>query len=83
MLSVSSRQLNQLTRLVSDLPDVSRIAYKKIQLHQSPTDLIQILRDVVTDAQSAAVETEISFNITLYESPVWINGDSVRLMQAF
>ncbi|EDX85138.1 PAS fold family [Synechococcus sp. PCC 7335] len=83
MLAISTRQLNQLTRLVNDLLDASRIAYKKIQLHQEPLDLSQLLRDVVTDAQNAAAQKEISFNTTLYESSVWINGDSVRLLQAF
>ncbi|MBE9063714.1 chemotaxis protein CheB [cf. Phormidesmis sp. LEGE 11477] len=83
MLAVSSRQLQQLTRLVSDLLDVSRIAYQKIQLHQHRMDLTQLLHDLITDAQSVAAEKEISLNTTLYNSPVWINGDSIRLMQAF
>jgi len=81
--AIASRQLTHITRLVDDLLEISRIAYQKIQLSRQPVNLTQLLRDTVTDAQSAAAEKQITLEITLPEAAIWINGDPVRLMQSF
>ncbi|MGI8934486.1 MAG: CheR family methyltransferase, partial [Phormidesmis sp.] len=81
--AVASRQLTQLTRLVDDLLDVSRVAYQKIQLHRQQMDLTQLLRDLVTDAESAVSEKRLTLNAVLPEAVIWVNGDTARLMQAF
>ncbi|MGB3788824.1 MAG: chemotaxis protein CheB [Phormidesmis sp.] len=83
MQTVASRQLRQLTRLVDDLLDVSRIAYQKIQLKQQRMDFAHLLRDLVVDAESTAAGKGISINTALPDAPIWIDGDLVRLMQAF
>ncbi len=81
--AVASRQLTQLTRLVDDLLDVSRVAYQKIQLHRQQMDLTQLLRDLVTDAESAVSQKRLTLNAVLPEAVIWVNGDTARLMQAF
>lgn len=83
LYTVASRQLTQLTRLVDDLLDVSRVAYQKIQLHRQQMDLTQLLRDLVTDAESAVSEKRLTLNVALPEAVIWVNGDTARLMQAF
>ncbi|WP_121969911.1 chemotaxis protein CheB [Leptolyngbya sp. BC1307] len=83
LYTVASRQITQLTRLVDDLLDVSRVAYQKIQLHRQQMDLTQLLRDLVTDAESAVSEKRLTLNAVLPEAVVWVNGDTARLMQAF
>ncbi|MGB3136524.1 MAG: ATP-binding protein, partial [Nodosilinea sp.] len=81
--SMAERQVRQLNRLVNDLLDVSRIAHQKIQLHRQRMNLTQLLHDVVEDTQDAVAEKGLSLETTLLNDPVWIKGDSVRLMQAF
>ena len=81
--AVASRQITQLTRLVDDLLDFSRVAYQKIQLHRQQMDLTQLLRDLVTDAESAVSEKRLTLDAVLPEAVIWIDGDAARLMQAF
>jgi signal transduction histidine kinase len=78
---VMTRQTEQLTRLVEDLLDVSRITLGKIRLQYEPIDL----RDTVT----AAIETirplidqrRHDFRLVLPEEPVVVEGDEARLNQ--
>ncbi len=81
--NVASRQLTQLTRLVDDLLEISRISYQKIRLNRERMNLMQLLEDAVTDSQGTAVEKGITLRTTLPRIDVWIDGDPVRLMQAF
>jgi signal transduction histidine kinase len=78
---VMTRQTEQLTRLVEDLLDVSRITLGKIRLQHEPIDL----RDTVT----AAVETirplidqrRHDVRLSLPDEPVIVEGDDARLNQ--
>ncbi|MGY6122011.1 histidine kinase dimerization/phospho-acceptor domain-containing protein (plasmid) [Paraburkholderia strydomiana] len=47
------RQVHYLSRLVSDLLDVSRIAQGKLQLRRQPTELASVVRDAVEVVQSS------------------------------
>jgi signal transduction histidine kinase len=46
MLRTSNRQVENLTRLIEDLMDVSRIANGKLQLESETTDLVAIVKEV-------------------------------------
>ena len=81
--SMASRQLHQLTRLVDDLLDVSRITHQKVQLNPQRMDLTEQLRGLAEDYQTPAAESNITFSVSLPSAPVWIEGDPVRLTQAF
>lgn len=81
--TVADRQLAQLTRLVDDLLDVSRFSHQKIQLRPCPFNLTQLLSHIVADAQSNAVEKNITFETALPEVDIQVNGDAARLTQAF
>lgn len=80
---VARRQLDQLTRLIDDLLDVSRISYGKIQLDCQPTNLVPILHGLVEDYQPSIAQKEIILTISVPNQPIWVQGDAVRLMQAF
>lgn len=75
------RQVDFLTRLVSDLLDVSRIAQGKLQLHTRPTQIANVVRDAVELAQSAIDSAAQSLDILLPAEPVVVDADPVRLMQ--
>ncbi|MBD2576074.1 hybrid sensor histidine kinase/response regulator [Oscillatoria sp. FACHB-1406] len=81
--TIAWRQLNQLTRIVDDLLEVSRVAYGKIQLQRQPVELTQILRDLSQDYQARAAEKGIQIDLTISDRKIWVDGDAVRLMQAF
>ncbi|MBE9184788.1 PAS domain-containing protein [Microcoleus sp. LEGE 07076] len=83
LYSIARRQLDQLTHLIDDLLDVSRISYGKIQLNCQPTDLVQILHGLVEDYQASAAQKEIALSLSVPNQPIWVQGDAVRLMQAF
>ena len=83
LYAVANRQLHQLNRLVDELLDVSRIAHRKIQLDRQPIDLLQLLKDLVADMHNVAADKEIAIDLRLPDAPIWINGDKIRLTQAF
>jgi len=77
------RQVRQLTRLIDDLLDVSRISRGKIELRRSPLSLRDVLRDAI-DAVRAQVEQHgqtLAFVDDACE--LALDGDPARLMQVF
>jgi PAS domain S-box-containing protein len=78
---VIARQTTQLTRLVDDLLDVSRITLGKITLNQSALDLRPIVAQAVEAAQPllAARRHHLSIDVSAEPLPIW--GDRARLTQ--
>jgi len=78
---VIARQLRQLTRLVDDLLDVSRITRGKITLLRTPLELTSVIAQAV-EISCPLIESR-SHQLTLHvpSDPVWIRGDAVRLGQ--
>jgi len=76
---VIERQTKQMTRLVEDLLDVSRITLGKASLQFEPVELSALVRDVMRTSEQAGklarhdIETELG--------PAWVNGDRARLEQ--
>jgi signal transduction histidine kinase/FixJ family two-component response regulator len=75
--AVIVRQVRHLSRLVEDLLDVGRVVTGKIALHRRPVDLAGLVR------RSVAIFAERPSGLALEvaTSPVWVNGDPVRLDQ--
>jgi PAS domain S-box-containing protein len=79
--SMMERQLLQMTRLVDDLLDVSRLTTGKFALRTERLEL----RDVI----SAALETSLpvieqqghELNVAVPDEPIFVEGDRVRLAQ--
>jgi PAS domain S-box-containing protein len=75
------RQVTQLTRLVDDLMDVSRITTGKIELELATLE-INTLVQVAVDSMRNTLETlDHTLDLTLAPQAVFIDGDSVRLTQ--
>ncbi len=75
------RQVQNITRLVDDLLDVSRINEGKIVLHREPTDLAAPIGEAAEGARRAIDERGHRFSVTLPRPSVWVDGDAVRLVQ--
>ena len=80
---VIGRQVAQLTRLVDDLLDVSRITSGKVRLERNVFDLRPVLSQAVeTIAPEAQRRTHV-LDIEVPGEPVWVYGDRARLLQVF
>jgi signal transduction histidine kinase/CheY-like chemotaxis protein len=80
---VIDRQVVQLTRLVDDLVDVSRITRNKIRLRRQPAALTDLMRSALEAVAPLAIAADHLMEIHFPSTPVWINGDGVRLIQVF
>jgi signal transduction histidine kinase len=78
---VIERQARQLTRLVDDLLDVSRITRGKITLRLETVDLSTIVAEAVETSQPIIDSRRHQLNISLPESPVVVHADAARLTQ--
>jgi len=79
--AVIDRQSRQLTRLVDDLLDVSRIHSSKLRLRSAPTDLRQVLESALETCQPLIDRGEHTFSATLPPAPVPVRVDAVRIAQ--
>jgi signal transduction histidine kinase len=78
---VLDRQVRHLSELVDDLLDVSRIAHSKITLDKKRCDLVEIVRTAADDRRPIIETASLTFVMELTAGPVWVQADSVRLVQ--
>jgi PAS domain S-box-containing protein len=78
---VIARQTAQLTRLVDDLLDVSRITLGKITLNRSALDLRPIVTQAVEAARPLCTARRHRLTIEMSTEPLPIWGDGARLTQ--
>jgi len=80
-LAIVDRQTAQLTRLVDDLLDVSRITQNKIQLQRRPVDLDRLAATVVDDHRATFASRGVQLELVPAREPVVVDGDPARLTQ--
>jgi PAS domain S-box-containing protein len=78
---IIERQSEQMTRLVDDLLDVTRIARGKIELRRERVDLAQLVRRGGEDHGGLMRERGVELVVELAPEPMWAEGDPVRLAQ--
>ena len=78
---VIARQAAQLTRLVDDLLDVSRITLGKITLNLSVLDLGPVIAQAVESTQPLLADCGHELSLDLPDHPLPIRGDGARLTQ--
>jgi signal transduction histidine kinase/ActR/RegA family two-component response regulator len=81
IVSILKRQAIQLTRLVDDLLDVSRITQGRIQLQRRPLDLAPILAQAMESVAPLLRDKRHKIVVTSCLEPLFVNGDSARLVQ--
>ena len=79
--AVIGRQVRQLSRLVDDLLDVSRITRGKIELKSETVDLRRSVEQVVEAASPSTDAHRQVVELTLPDVPMPIRGDPMRLEQ--
>jgi PAS domain S-box-containing protein len=80
---VIERQLANLTKLISDLLEVSRVVSGRIRLHQQAVDLNQVVRHALETAQPLVEQRRHELLVNLRSEPVWASTDATRLEEVF
>ena len=76
-----ARQLHQLTRLVDDLLDISRVTLGKISLRLEPLDLASVVAAAVDTTRPLIDSCGHALAVSLPDGPLRLRGDAVRLTQ--
>ena len=79
--AIINRQVVQLTRLVDDLLDITRITENKIQLEVQKMDINELIYRTAVENRPIFEQAGLSLKIQLVDYPVFINGDSLRIEQ--
>lgn len=77
------RQVKQMTRLVDDLLDVSRIGNGRLQLRLDKLDLRAVVARAMQATEHAMRRYSHLARMSLPDAPVWVEGDETRLEQVF
>ncbi len=77
------RQTANMSRLVDDLLDVTRIACGKVVLKMERLDLVQLLRDAAADHRPGIESHGGKLRLKLPPGSLWCAGDRTRLWQIF
>lgn len=80
-VAVISRQTRQLTRLIDDLLDVTRISRGKVRLQKSTVVLQDLVTRVVEDHRSMFERSGVALEVELNATPVHVDADEARLAQ--
>jgi PAS domain S-box-containing protein len=76
-----ARETRQLSTLVDDLLDVSRVLAGKMSLAMEAIDLTALVRESAQSFEDMARQRELKLELSLPEGPLGIVGDPVRMHQ--
>jgi signal transduction histidine kinase/DNA-binding response OmpR family regulator len=81
LLQTMDRQVGQMTRLVEDLLDISRITRGVIELRRETLDVSAEIRNAVDSCQGAIELGRHTVEVQLPADPLYVVADRVRLQQ--
>jgi signal transduction histidine kinase len=79
--AVVHRQFDRLGRLFDDMLEASRLTVGQAFLHREHVELKTLVLEVVEGIEPQAVAKAQSLTTHVPETPVWIDGDPLRLQQ--
>ncbi|HEY3359063.1 MAG TPA: PAS domain S-box protein [Polyangia bacterium] len=79
---IVERQVAQMTRLIDDLLDLSRITRGKILLRPERLDLVELIRSLLHDRAEDLRAHGLTVETRLPDRPLFLHGDPARLAQA-
>ncbi|HET6281415.1 MAG TPA: chemotaxis protein CheB [Polyangia bacterium] len=80
-LQILERQSQQMTRLLDDLLEASRVTQNKIELKKRVTDLNHVVREAIEVVRGQMEARDIQLSSELTSEPFSVDGDSARLQQ--
>ena len=75
------RQIGQMTRLVDDLLDMSRITRGKIELRRERTELAPVIHQAVEASRALYKSMNHELKVSLPAQPIFLDADPARLAQ--
>jgi signal transduction histidine kinase/ActR/RegA family two-component response regulator len=75
------RQVRQMTRIVDDLLDVSRVTRGLVTLERAPQDLREVINAAVEQARPLVDARHQALTLRLPAEPIGVHGDHARLVQ--
>ncbi|MCL4109044.1 UNVERIFIED_CONTAM: hypothetical protein GTU68_032167 [Idotea baltica] len=78
---VIQRQSSQMSHLLDDLLDVSRITQGRIELRKRPLVLLDVVQPAVDALELIMSGRHQSLSVSNYDEPLWVIGDAARLQQ--
>ena len=78
---VIRRQVAQLTRLVDELLDASRVTTGKVSLHRRPMSITRIVDQAIDAGRPFIDHRNQALTVALPAEPVYVDGDLTRLAQ--
>lgn len=79
--AIIGRQTRQLTRLIDDLLDITRVTRGKVKLKSEPLDLAELMRDCLDDYRPTLEKAGLTLSIRVPDASVMVRGDHARLCQ--
>jgi len=79
--AVIQRQVGQMSRLLDDLLDVTRIAQNRIRLQKTVVDLRNIVSEAVGVVNATYASSRVILDVQLGNDSVLVLGDAARLQQ--
>lgn len=81
ILGLIDRQIRQMTRLVDDLLDISRIIRRQLELRKETIGLAEVVYAAVEASQPVLEISGQEFTFSVSPEPVYLNADRTRLAQ--
>lgn len=78
---VIARQVSQLSGLVNDLLDITRISRNRIHLQLERLELHELVLKVVEDTRSIFEAAQVSLALAPPQGPIWVMADRTRIVQ--
>jgi two-component system CheB/CheR fusion protein len=78
---VIERQCGQMTRLLEDLLDVSRVARRKIELRKECLDLTDVITQTAEAMRATVDDAGQTLSVRVGPGPIAVDADPVRLQQ--
>lgn len=79
--TIIERQVGQLTRLIDDLLEVSRITTGRIHLQQERVGLNSVVERALETARPLMDKRKHQLQVSLSLHPIWLHADAARLEQ--
>jgi signal transduction histidine kinase/DNA-binding response OmpR family regulator len=82
-VDVMQLQVRNMTRMVDDLLDVSRITQGKIDIRRETVELSAIVKNAIETSDPLIKQMKHQLTVDLPAAPVYVKGDFTRLSQMF
>ena len=79
--AVIDRQVAHMSRLVSDLLDISRVDSGKLRLRLQIVEMTTLINEAIDTCRPAIETRQQKLNVQIPDSEIEVNGDPVRLVQ--